>query len=374
VTEAPGDVIGYGLIGCGAFGLFCLEQYSGMRSVRASAVSDAEAKRARAAARKYKVKACSPDEILEREDVDLIHVATPPFTHADLVSRALRAGKHVLCEKPLATSVADAKKLVSAAGKAGRVLAVNLIMRYNPLCEAVKRIIDGRLLGEPLHAFFENCAKDEPLPPEHWFWDAEKSGGIFVEHGVHFFDLFAWWLGEGRVTSALEVRRPGAGFVDQVVCTALYGDVPVTFYHGFTQASRMDRQEMRLVFERGSVVLEEWVPTRARVEAICDARTLAKLRAPAPGPEPLAVEEYGTKERACSARHKKIKVDGRYTITLETGTDKTGLYGHVLRALLADQLHAVANPGSPRRVDETNGVSSLRMAEDARRLASARTD
>jgi predicted dehydrogenase len=303
--------------------------------------------------------------------VDLVHVATPPFTHAELVSRAIGAGKHVLCEKPLATSVADAKALAAAAAKAGRVLAVNLIMRYSPLCEAVKRLVDARLLGEPLHGFFENYAKDEPLPPGHWFWDQQKSGGIFVEHGVHFFDLFAWWLGQGRVTSALEVRRPGAGFVDQVSCTALYGDVPVSFYHGFTQASRMDRQELRLVFERGSVTLEEWIPTRARVDAICDAEALRKLRALAPGPEPEILEEYRGNGRKCAARHKEIQVDGRYLVALESGADKTGTYGHALRALLADQLHAVANPGSPRRVDESNGVSSLQMAEDARRLAAA---
>jgi predicted dehydrogenase len=364
--------VGYGLIGCGGFGLFCLEQYAGMHSLRRVAVADAEEARARSTAEKFGLEACSPDELLARDDVEIVHVATPPFTHRELVERALAAGKHVLCEKPLATDPAGAREMAAAAKKAGLVLAVNLIMRYNPVCEAVKRIIDERLLGEPLHGFFENYAKDEPLPPDHWFWDRKKSGGIFVEHGVHFFDLFAWWLGEGRVVAAQQVARPGTEIVDQVNCTAVYGDVPVNFYHGFTQPARMDRQEMRLVFERGSVDLDEWVPTRATVDALLDAGGLKRLREIAPGPEPVAVEEYSGEARRCTGRHKELEVDGRYLVTLEGGADKLGLYGHVLRALMADQLNAVADPGHPRRVDEGNGVRSLEMAAEATRLASAR--
>ena len=72
------------------------------------------------------------------------------------------------------------------------------MQRYNPVYDAVDRLIQSGTLGELLHGSFENYASDENLPPEHWFWDRSKSGGIFVEHGVHFFDLFAGWLGPGR--------------------------------------------------------------------------------------------------------------------------------------------------------------------------------
>ncbi|GEM_PF-6967214 len=71
---------------------------------------------------------------------------------------------------------------------------------------------------------------------DHWFWDRTKSGGIFIEHGVHFFDMFADWLGGGNGQSAGRVLRPGSGIEEQVYCTARYGHVPVSFYHGFTQA------------------------------------------------------------------------------------------------------------------------------------------
>jgi predicted dehydrogenase len=363
--------VGYGLIGCGGFGRFCLEQYGSMHSLERRAVADIDAARAEAAASKFGLDACSVDELLERPDIDLVHVATPPFTHVEIAERALAAGKHVLCEKPLATELGAAKRLVKLARERELILAVNLIMRYNPLCEAVKRIIEGGLLGAPLHGYFENYAKDEQLPPGHWFWDAQKSGGIFVEHGVHFFDLFAWWLGAGRLVAAQEFERPGSDFVDQVNCTAVYGDVPINFYHGFTQSSRMDRQELRLLFERGSITLDEWVPTRARIDALLNERTLKKLRALGAGPEPQELELYAGDDRKCRGRNQQIEVDGRYLVTLESGTDKLSLYGHVLRALMADQLAALNNPSHTRRIDENNGLTSLKMAAAATRLAGA---
>jgi predicted dehydrogenase len=68
-----------------------------------------------------------------------------------------------------------------------------------------------------LRGTFENYASDEGLGPDHWFWDRTKSGGIFIEHGVHFFDMFAGWLGVGTVESAGRVRRPESGIEEQVL-------------------------------------------------------------------------------------------------------------------------------------------------------------
>jgi len=370
MSEKADKPLGYGLIGCGGFGLFCLEQYSRMDELRPVAVADAIPETARGAAEKFGLAFCaSPAELLAREDVDIVHVATPPFTHRELGLEALAAGKHVLCEKPLAVTLEDAREMVEAARAAGRVLAANLIMRYDPLAAAVKRIIDEKLLGEPLHGFFENYAGDENLPPEHWFWAREKSGGIFVEHGVHFFDLFRWWLGEGRVVSAQETRRPGTEIVEQVGCTALYGDVTVNFYHGFHQPGRMDRQELRLIFERGSISLEEWIPTRARIDALADSATLQSLLDLVPKSAVVPLESYRGGRRRVAGRHQEFTADGRYQVVLETGMTKPELYGHVLRALMADQVAAVRDPGHGRLVDESGGVTSLEMAVGADRLA-----
>ena len=155
-------------------------------------------------------------------------------------------------------TVEQADAMIAAARKSDRLLVANLMQRYNPVYDAVDRLIQSGTLGELLHGYFENYASDENLPPEHWFWDRSKSGGIFVEHGVHFFDLFAGWLGPGTVVAAQRGLRPGSSppIEEHVQCTVRYGPtVLVNFYHGFHQAGRMDRQELRLVFERGDVTL-----------------------------------------------------------------------------------------------------------------------
>jgi len=367
----------YGLIGAGSFGRFCVEQYRALDSVACVAVADASADAARNAAKALGLEACdSVDALLGRDDIDLVHIATPPTTHAALVTQALQAGKHVLCEKPLATQLKDAKAMIALAEKKQRTLSVNLIMRYNPLAEAVRSIVHTKLLGEPLHGFFENDAKDEPLGPDHWFWKRDLSGGIFIEHGVHFFDLFQWWLGSrddaGQVEAAQQVQRPGAEreLVEQVQATVRYKDsVLVNFYHGFTQAQRMDRQEMRIVFERGTLRLFEWVPTRLEIDALCDGTTVEALQHVLPEPQSRRVAKYDGPDKQVYSRHKHYEIDGRYEITSGVGMDKPELYGHVLRGLLDDQIKAIHDPEHKRRITEANGYTSLAVAVEADRLA-----
>src|SRR4029078_9922985 len=126
-----------------------------------------------------------------------------------------------------------ADELIAIARRQDRLLVSNLMQRYNPLFAMVGQLIEGRLLGQLLHGYFENYASDENLPAEHWFWDREKSGGIFLENGVHFFDLFAGWLGRSEVVSAQASIRPGTNIEDQVQCAVRYRNgAHRDFYHG----------------------------------------------------------------------------------------------------------------------------------------------
>src|SRR5438045_9710008 len=111
------------------------------------------------------------------------------------------------------------------------------MQRYNPLFALVKKIHQEKLLGNFLHGYFENYASDQNLHPDHWFWDKSKSGGIFIEHGVHFFDLFAGWLGKGKVVGAWQLSRANSRqqITDRVQATVLYNGGLVNFYHGFDQ-------------------------------------------------------------------------------------------------------------------------------------------
>ncbi len=383
-VKAVDEPVGYGLIGAGAFGRFCIEQYRTLPGVRCVAVADVNAAAAASAAQTLGVpglEACaSVEALLAREDVELVHLATPPSTHAPLAMQAMQAGKHVLCEKPLALTLEDAQAMTACAAKHRRVLAVNLIMRYNPLIDAVNAVLATGLLGTVLRGSFENLAKDQDLPPGHWFWDAAKSGGIFIEHGVHFFDLFDDVLqaqGQAQVLSAHQTARPGThDLIDQVEATVRYGsaaDGPVGhFYHGFTQANAMDRQRMKFVGTRGDITLHEWVPTRMEVDVLCtrDAAQQLAERIPNAQLESLPVEasELANPPRA---RGETFAADGRYRLTGHVGMAKPVLYGHVLRALLADQIAAIRNPDHVRRVTEANGLQSVALAVQATQRAAA---
>jgi predicted dehydrogenase len=80
--------------------------------------------------------------------------------------------------------------------------------------------------------------------PGTGFGSRRSAGGIFIEHGVHFFDLYRMWFGPGEVVAAQQSERPNGGIIDQVHCTVRYGSVLLAnFYHGFHQYSRMESQE-----------------------------------------------------------------------------------------------------------------------------------
>jgi predicted dehydrogenase len=364
-----------GVIGCGGFGLYALQQFIQVPGVKLIGMAGTNRPAAHAAARRFGVPDIEDvDKLLARDDIDLVYIATPPFLHFPQALAALEAGKHVICEKPLAMTVEQADTLIAAARKHDRLIVANLMQRYNPLYEAVKRLIQTQTLGDLLHGYFENYASDENLPREHWFWDRSKSGGIFVEHGVHFFDLFAGWLGTGTVVAAQRGIRLGSSprIEEHVHCTVRYGPtILVNFYHGFHQAGRMDRQEIRLVFERGDVTLYDWVPTRARIHAIADEAQTRALCEIFPGARLDVSVSYSPRDRACEGRHKALDIYQMIELSWGDGTNKSHRYGELLRAIMADQIAWIRDRSHARTITEENGRNSLAVACAADRLAQA---
>jgi predicted dehydrogenase len=366
-----------GVIGCGGFGLYALQQFAQVPGVKLAGMAGTHRQAAYAAARRFGIPDVEDiDRLLARDDVDLIYIATPPFLHHPQAIAALESGKHVICEKPLAMTVAEADSMIATARRHGRLLIANLMQRYNPVYEIVERLIRMSALGELVHGYFENYASDENLPSEHWFWDRTKSGGIFVEHGVHFFDLFSGWLGLGTVVAAQRGIRPGSSppIEEQVQCTVRYGTtVAINFYHGFHQTGRMDRQELRLVFERGDVTLYDWVPTRVRIHAIADEAQTRALCELFPGARLDVSTTYAPKDRSCQGRHKPLDVYQMIEFSWGEGTNKSHRYGELLRAIMADQLAWIGNHSHQRRITEVNGRDSLAVACAADRMAQAAT-
>jgi hypothetical protein len=155
-----------------------------------------------------------------------------------------------------------------------------------------------------------------------------------------------------------------------VHCTVRYGETAlVDFYHGFHQPGRMDRQELRLVFERGEVTLYEWVPTRGKIHAIADEKGTRDLCDLFPGARLDVTAGYAPKDRACQGRHRSLDVHQMVELSFGAGQNKTQLYGQLLRSMMADQVAWMRDHSHLRRVSEENGRSSLALAVAADRLA-----
>jgi len=311
----------------------------------------------------------SLEAVCAEPSIDLVYIATPPYLHYKQSKAALLAGKHVICEKPAATRLEEALELRALAEERNLLYVVNLMQRYNPLYEKVQYLIQNQVLGSFLRGFFENYASDETLTKEHWFWDEEKSGGIFIEHGVHFFDLFSGWLGDGKVKSSQKIERANhKGIWDKVQSVVQYKNGLVNFYHGFDQPKIMDRQEMRLLFEKGEITLFEWVPTRLKMTALCTEEELQILKQTFPKAE-IEIIDYFEKSKVSRGRFKDINY--QYKLKLDTGDDvqKQTLYQELVSSMFIDQRAWINNKSHIRKINQDNAVNSLEIAEISENLA-----
>ncbi|MFI1098693.1 Gfo/Idh/MocA family protein [Streptomyces sp. NPDC020917] len=144
----------------------------------------------------------SSEELVTSDEVDVVHLCTPNDVHARLAELALRAGKHVVCEKPLTTSAATADALASLAASSGRVAAVPFVYRYHPMAaEARARVGDGRSGDVRLvHGHYLQDWLSEP-GDTNWRVDAVAGGPsrAFADIGSHWCDLVEWVTGH-RIT------------------------------------------------------------------------------------------------------------------------------------------------------------------------------
>jgi predicted dehydrogenase len=364
--------VGIAVVGAGSFARFAVRQFVKHQDVHLVCAYDRDEGAITQLQDDHPgVKACeSLEQLLADPSVAVVYIGSPPFLHYEHSLAALSAGKHVICEKPAALNLKQAEELRDVASKNELLFVVNLMQRYNPLFSAVKELIDRQVLGAFLHGFFENYASDEFLAPEHWFWDEARSGGIFIEHGVHFFDMFAGWLGAGEVVSAQKLSRPGYSTVwDISQCTVLYpNNAPVHFYHAFNQPKILDRQELRLQFERGDLTLFEWVPTRLSLTGLCTNEQVETLKRIFPACTIKSMDP-STEVRVVQGRFRPIQFHQK--IVLDTGESQTksDVYEGLLRGMLADQLRWLVNRSSPRVIDAGNAVNSLAIAARADAMA-----
>jgi len=144
------------VVGAGIWGSAHVRAYAQHASAELVAICDLKEARAREVAARWAVPRCytALEEMLSRETLDAISVATPDAVHADVVVRAAEAGKHVLCEKPLATTIPECERMIAAAAKHGVFLMVDWHNRWNPPCHAAWESVRGGEVGDVRYVYY----------------------------------------------------------------------------------------------------------------------------------------------------------------------------------------------------------------------------
>jgi predicted dehydrogenase len=206
-TAAP---LRTGIAGAGMIGRVHLDavRRAGANVVGVSASSPERAKEAAVALGVERAFASSR-ELVTSDEVDVVHICTPNDSHAPLAELALRAGKHVVCEKPLTTSAADADALAALAADSGSVAAVPFVYRYHPMAaEARARVADGRTGG--IRLVHGHYLQDWLSLPGDTNWRVDPAAGgpsrAFADIGSHWCDLVEWVTGH-RIAEVSAVSR-----------------------------------------------------------------------------------------------------------------------------------------------------------------------
>ncbi|MCU1237612.1 MAG: iolG 4 [Candidatus Solibacter sp.] len=200
--QSTSQAVGTGMIGVGNRGSYLLRGVMSQPNAKVLALCDIKPDRldkaATAAAKDNPATYADWRKIIDRKDVDAVFIATPPDLHSEMAVAALRAGKHVYCEKPIGITPAQVRAVMEAAKKSNKVFVPGQQLRsMKEYIEAVRKIRDG-IIGDVIMVKAQRHATAD-LPHDgtsgDWYFDVNRSGGYLIEQSVHNLDLCNWAIG-----------------------------------------------------------------------------------------------------------------------------------------------------------------------------------
>jgi len=225
--------VNLGIIGLGSMGKAHFDSSIKLANANLVAVSDVS-KKALRAAKNAGVKKTYTDyeQLLADEEIDAVIVALPNHLHLQCASRAAEAKKHILLEKPIARSVAEAKEIVSVCRRNSVKLMIGYLVRFNPIFRGLKEEIESGCLGDIEGAyainigsgpFSERAEDNAPVPvPEWWFNKTLTGGGVLIDLGCHMVNLLRWYFGEITDIRSQLSYRFNMDFEDSATCLAKF--------------------------------------------------------------------------------------------------------------------------------------------------------
>jgi predicted dehydrogenase len=211
------DSIRVGIIGTGFGAAVHIPALKYIDETQVSAICSRRPERAHMVAAQHRIPKAMSDyrDLIRSDEVDAVIIASPPHLHHQMTLSALEAGKHVLCEKPMARNLAETRDMVKMADQAGVAAMVNHEFRYVPSRARAKELVDEGYVGEPQSAsmvIYRSQLADPNGVPFGWLMEQEKAGGMLGAAGSHHLDALRWWFGDvkavtGATTTQVKRRR-----------------------------------------------------------------------------------------------------------------------------------------------------------------------
>lgn len=194
------------------------------------------------------------DKMLAEANLDILSVTLPTYLHKDYAIKALNAGVNVLCEKPLAMSVADGEQIVAAAAKSGRRLQVGHCIRFWPEYAKTKQIIDSGECGRVLAATFQRLSLTPTWSWDNWLMDPAKSGSAALDLHIHDADYVQYVFGMPKAVFSRAAGGP-AGQFDHIVTQYVYdNDCVVTAEGGWAMTGGFGfEMSFNIVLEKATI-------------------------------------------------------------------------------------------------------------------------
>lgn len=191
--------VGIGFIGTGFARKVQMPAFAACEGARLVSVASGNIENAQLAAKEFGIEHFTADwrETVANPDVDLVCITTPPSMHREMVLFAIKNGKHILCEKPMAMNVAEANEMAEAATRSGKLAIIDHELRFQPGRQKVRQmLIDGEI-GKVRHVktIFQAPHRGDPDLPWNWWSDERSGGGALGAINSHIIDSMHWFLG-----------------------------------------------------------------------------------------------------------------------------------------------------------------------------------
>ncbi|CAN5831314.1 Gfo/Idh/MocA family oxidoreductase [soil metagenome] len=193
------DKIGIGIIGTGFARKVQIPSFLERENAQIISIASGHLENAESTAKEFNVKHFTDDwrETVSHSEVDLICITTPPDTHFEMTLRAIENNKHVLCEKPMAMNVSEAKEMTEKAKQKGILALIDHELRFQSGRQKAFQILRDGTIGKVRHAKynFRNASRGDAGLPWTWWSSKKHGGGALGAVGSHMIDSFRWFLG-----------------------------------------------------------------------------------------------------------------------------------------------------------------------------------